>query len=132
LVVATTNQGKYAAIHNTKVRPGETLSTALIRSKTGFLLNMAPVRAKVDEEKVKKEMVQLEKVVVIAYFVGRQQSVKTLLEWLGDLSKETHEELVLGNNLGQGFFQITCKGEAAAQKVLMRTPHHSRWGTSIL
>jgi cell division inhibitor SulA len=93
---------------------------------------MAPVRAKVDEEKVKKEMVQLEKVVVIAYFVGRQQSVKTLLEWLGDLSKETHEELVLGNNLGQGFFQITCKGEAAAQKVLMRTPHHSRWGTSIL
>jgi hypothetical protein len=43
----------------------------------------------VDEEKVKKEMAQLEKVVVIAYFVGGQQSVKTLLEWLGDLRKET-------------------------------------------
>jgi hypothetical protein len=25
-----------------------------------------------------------------------------------------------------------CKGEASAQKVLMYTPHHSRWGTSIL
>jgi hypothetical protein len=25
-----------------------------------------------------------------------------------------------------------CKGEAVALKVLMRTPHHSCWGTSIL
>jgi hypothetical protein len=34
--------------------------------------------------------------------------------------------------MGQGFFQIMCKGEASAQKLLMRTPHHSRWGTCIL
>jgi hypothetical protein len=48
------------------------------------------------------------------------------------LGKEVEEELTLRRDLGQGFFQIMCKGEASAQKILMRTPHHSRWGTSIL
>jgi hypothetical protein len=56
----------------------------------------------------------------------------TIAAWLKDLSKETQEELQVERNLGQGFFQILCKNDAAAQKVLMRTPHHSRWGTSIL
>jgi hypothetical protein len=36
LVAATMNQGRYAAIHNTKVTPGEILPKGLIRSKTGF------------------------------------------------------------------------------------------------
>jgi hypothetical protein len=96
------------------------------------LFSIEPVKAKLDEEKVRKEMEQLEKKVVIAYFVGGQQSVKVLGEWLLDLGREAQEELQLGRNLGQGFFQIVCKGEATTQKVLMRTPHHSRWGTSIL
>jgi hypothetical protein len=90
------------------------------------------VKAKIDEEKVRKEMEQLEKVVVIAYFVGSQQSSKVLGEWIISLGKEVQEELKLGRDLGQGFFQISCKGKAAAQKVLIRTPHHSKWGTSIL
>ena len=88
--------------------------------------------ANIDEEKVKKEMEQLEKIAVITYFVARQQSAETLIKWLADLSKEIQEELKLGRDLGKGFFQIMYKGEVAALKVLMRTPHHSCWGTSIL
>jgi hypothetical protein len=83
-------------------------------------------------KKLKKEMEQLEKVVVIAYFVGGKQSTRILGDWLRDLGREVEEDLILGRDLGQGFFQITYKGEVAAQKVLMRMPHHSKWGTSIL
>jgi hypothetical protein len=73
LVAAMTSQGRFAAIHNTKASPGETLPAGLFRSKTGFLLVEEPVKAKVDGEKIKKEMALLERVVVIGYFVGGQQ-----------------------------------------------------------
>jgi hypothetical protein len=104
LVATTTNQGRYATIHNTKATVGETLPVGLIRSKIGFLLSLEPVKAQIDAEKVKKEMEQLEKVAVIAYFVGVQQSAKVLQEWLSDLGRETQEDLILGRSLGQGFF----------------------------
>jgi hypothetical protein len=91
-----------------------------------------PIKATVDIEKVKKEMSLLEKVAVIAYFVGGPQLIRLVQEWLVELGKEVQEDLVLGRDLGQGFFQIMCKEEASTQKILMRTPHHSRWGTSIL
>ena len=69
---------------------------------------------------------------VIAYFVGGQQTKRTLSQWLRDISQDAKEELTLGRELGQGFFQIVCKNEAATQKDLMRTPHHSKWGTNII
>jgi hypothetical protein len=68
LVATTSHQGKYAPIHNTKATPGETLPTRLFRSKVGFLLKADPVKAKVDWEKVKKEIELLERIAVIAYF----------------------------------------------------------------
>jgi hypothetical protein len=62
LVVATANQGRYATIHNTKATPGETLPEGLICSKTGFLLSVEPVKAKIDAEKVKnKDFARLDK-----------------------------------------------------------------------
>jgi hypothetical protein len=51
LVVAMTNQGRYAAIHNTRAIPEETLPEGLIRNKIGFLLSVEPVKAKIDAEK---------------------------------------------------------------------------------
>jgi hypothetical protein len=78
LVAATTQQGRYAQIHNTKPTPGETLPEGLVRSKAGFLLKVEPVKAKVDIEKVKKEMELLARVAVIAYFVGGHQHPKVL------------------------------------------------------
>jgi hypothetical protein len=104
LVAAIVNQGKFAAIYNTKASPGESLPEGLIHSKTGFLLSLNHVKARIDEEKVKKEMEMLEKVAVIAYFVGGQQSYKILEEWLDGLGKEVQEDLKLGRDLGQGFF----------------------------
>jgi hypothetical protein len=78
LVAATTQQGRYAPIHNTKPTPGKSLPAGLIRSKAGFLLKVDPVKARVDVEKVKKEIVMLEMVAIIAYFVGGQQSIRSL------------------------------------------------------
>jgi hypothetical protein len=49
-----------------------------------------------------------------------------------ELSKEVKEDVKLGRTLGHGFFQVICKEEAASQRVLMQTPHLSRWGTCIL
>lgn len=34
--------------------------------------------------------------------------------------------------MGNGFFQIITKSEAVTQKILMLSPHISKWGTSIL
>jgi hypothetical protein len=48
------------------------------------------------------------------------------------LGKESSEKLHLGNDLGHGFFQIICVDEVATQKILMRTPYLSKWGTSII
>jgi hypothetical protein len=93
LVAATAHQGRYATIHNTRATLGEKLPEGLIRSRAGFLLKVVPVKAKVDVEKVKKEMALLERVAVIAYFVGGQQSPKSLRDWLADLSKEVQEDL---------------------------------------
>ena len=73
LVVATTQQGKHAPVHNTKATPGKVLSMGLIRNKAGFLFKVESIKAKVDIGKVKKEMAMLEKVAVIAYFVGGHQ-----------------------------------------------------------
>lgn len=38
----------------------------------------------------------------------------------------------LGRELGRGFFQILSKQQATTQKLVMLTPHRSRWGTCIL
>jgi len=38
----------------------------------------------------------------------------------------------LGRELGRGFFLILSKQQATIQKLLMLTPHRSRWGTCIL
>jgi hypothetical protein len=71
LVAAKTNQGRFVAIHNTKATPREVLPKDLMQSKTGFLFVVEPIKAKIDEEKVKKKMGQLEKTIVIAYFNKR-------------------------------------------------------------
>lgn len=67
LVAATNNQGQFAVIHNTKATIGETLPEGLTCSKVGFLLKVDLVKAKIDEKKMKEEMAQLEKMVVIVY-----------------------------------------------------------------
>ena len=78
LVVATMQQGRYASIYNTKPTLGKSLLAGLIKSKALFLFKVDPVKARIDIEKVKKEIVMLERVVIITYFVGGQQSIKSL------------------------------------------------------
>jgi hypothetical protein len=52
LVAATSQQGRYAPIYNTKETPGETLPTGVFWNKVGFWLKSDPVKAMVDIEKV--------------------------------------------------------------------------------
>ena len=132
LVAAVTNLGQYAQIHPTKATVGEQLPPGLFRSKAGFLLNSQVREVEIDVELVRKIMEYFRKYVVIAYFVGGKQSGAILREWLALLATQVGEPLVLGRDLGRGFFQVIAKSECAAQKILMRTPHHSACGTCLL
>jgi hypothetical protein len=131
-VAAVSNLGKHASIHNTRATPGEVLPPGLERSCTGFLVSTNIIEAKIDAAKVKKEMEYLSKCVIIAYFVGGLQTAKVLEAWVEVLSREVKAEVKIGRLLGQGFFQLICKEEAATQTVLMHSPHLSRWGTCML
>lgn len=71
-------------------------------------------------------MTHLKKFVVIAYFVGGRQSLGVLCEWINALRREIGEDISMGRDLGRGFFHISTKSEQATQKLLMKTPHHSR------
>ena len=55
-----------------------------------------------------------------------------LQKWVSALSSEINEDCKIGRDLGHGFFQVVLKEEATMQKVLMLTPHLSKWGTCIM
>ena len=132
LVAAVTNLGQYAKIHPNKASPDEMLPPGLFHSKTGFLLNSQVREVEIDIELVKRNMEYFRKYVVIVYFVGGKQSSLILRDWLAMLANQVGEPLSLGRDLGRGFFQVIAKSECTAQKVMMRTPHHSTWGTCLL
>jgi hypothetical protein len=49
-------------------------------------------------------MALLERVAVIAYFVGGPQLLKSVQEWIIALGREVQEDLQLDRELEQGFF----------------------------
>lgn len=59
-------------------------------------------------------------------------SFKAAQEWIGGMKKELNEECRLGRDIGNRFFQIITKSELTTQKILMLSPHLSKWGTSIM
>ena len=132
LVVAATHLGQHAALHPMKAMEGEQLPEGLERSSVGILVNKKAIRVSLDKDKIAKEMEQLQKKVVIAYFVGGCVVSSVLQKWVIALSSEINEVSKIGRDLGHGFFQVVMKEEAAMQKVLMLTPHLSKWGTCIM
>ena len=137
---ALTHLGQFVAIHPTRaspgetlpIGPGETLPIGIERSSAGFLIETGSRKVLLSKEKVQKEMDFFQKQVVIAYFVGGQISPQALRDWLGAVSKEVSGTCQVGRDLGHGFFQVTSKDEATTQKILMFTPHLSKWGTCIM
>lgn len=77
-------------------------------------------------------MEYLQGCMVIAYFVSGRPPTKTLRACLDHLKTEIHEDLLLGRDLGHGFFQLISKYIAGTQKVLMRTLHIPQWGPCII
>lgn len=132
LVAAASNLGRYAEFHPTKARLGEELPDNLYRSSAGFLINKQAVAVKLDKSKVLKEIDFFQKHVVISYFVGGALSFTALQGWAIGLQKDIEDECRIGRAIGNGFFQIVTKSEATTQKILMMSPHLSRWGTSIM
>lgn len=132
LVAAASHFGRDAEFHSTKARPGEELPNNLYRSSAGFLINKQAMAVKLDKNKVMKEAEFFQKFVAIAYFVGGTLSPIALQEWISNLRGELNEECKLGRDLGNGFFQIISKAETTTQKILMLSPHLSKWGTSIV
>ena len=62
--------GQHADLHPMKAREGEQLPKGLEKSRVGILINKKAIRVTLDKDKIAKEMEQLQKKVVIAYFVG--------------------------------------------------------------
>jgi hypothetical protein len=81
---------------------------------------------------VKRDTLHLQKHAILAYFVGGKQQAQVVLQLLNALQSEVGTWLGLGRDLGCGFFQIYTKSLVVTQKVLMLTPHRSKWGTCIL
>ena len=132
LVAAATHLGQHAVLRPMKATEGEQLPEGLERSSVGILVNKKAIRVSFDKDKIAKEMEQLQKKIVIAYFVGGCVDSSVLQKWVSALSTEINEECKIGRILGHGFFQVIMKEEAAMQKVLMLTPHLSKWGTCIM
>lgn len=132
LVAVVTNMGRFDRIHPTRASVGESLPAGFSRSCTGFLLCDEILEVPVNQATVKQDTEFLKNHAIVAYFVGGQQSQTSLNNWLAVLQKEVGEWVGVGRTLGRGFFQVLCKHPAATQKVLMLTPHKSRWGTCIL
>lgn len=112
--------------------PGELLPEGYARSCAGFLLRNAIVEVKVDQTAVKKEMEHLQRHAILAYFVGGRQPTSVLNQWISALQVQVEDWVGLGRDLGKGFFKVLAHQPATTQKLLMYTPHRSRWGTCIL
>lgn len=120
LVAAVTNMGKFSKIHPTKATQGENLPKGYTRSSTGFLLSNEVVEVRVNQKAVRHASDHLRKFSIVVYFVGGKQSASVLASWLADIQVQV------------GFFQISSRQELVTQRLLMLTPHRSRWRTCIL
>lgn len=132
LVAAASYLGRFAEFHPTRASPGEELLDNLYRSSAGFFINKQAVEVKLDKDKVMKEVELFQKFVVIAYFVGGALPYASVLEWLKGIKDEISNDCKLGREIGNGLFQIVTKSEPATQKILMHSPHLSKWGTCIM
>ena len=104
LVAAATHLGQHVALHPMKVTVGEQLPEGLERSSVGILINKKAIRVSFDKDKIAKKMEQLQKKVVIAYFVGGSMVSSVLQKWVSALSSEISEDCKIGRDLGHGFF----------------------------
>lgn len=132
LVAAVSNSGKFARFHPTVAVPGEKLPNGFSRSCAGFLLDNQLFEVEVNQEIVKRDTEFYQKHAVVAYFVGGKLSSEAIALWIKNLQTVVGDWVGLGRDLGRGFFQVLSKQPAVTQKLLMLTPHRSRWGTCIL
>jgi hypothetical protein len=132
LVAAVTNMGRHATFHPTMAVPGEQLPEGFVRSGFGFLVCTTPQEVQVNQSIVKRDIEHLQKHAVLAYFVGGRHRSMTMSQWVFALQAEVGAWVGIGRDLGKGFFQIYTKSLITTQKILMLTPHRSKWGTCIL
>lgn len=88
LVAVVTSMGRHAEFHSTIAAPGEKLPDSFARSCAGFLLCNTVLEVKVDQALVKKEMENLQKHAVIAYFVEGRQTPLALNQWIAALQRQ--------------------------------------------
>lgn len=132
LLAAFSNAGRNDPIHPTRARVGEVLPPGFTRSAVGLLLCNNVKEVRVNQETIRAAMSNLQHHSSIAYFVGGRQSSDTLRQWIASVQTQINESVTIGRDLGRGFFQIRTSSLVATQKVLMLTPHHSKWGTCII
>lgn len=64
--------------------------------------------------------------------MGGKLSAEALAFWIKSIQIAVGDWIGLGRDLERGFFQVLSKQPAVTQKLLMLTPHRTRWGTCIL
>lgn len=69
---------KYVDIHLIHTCLSELLSNGLSHSNKDFLLNNRILQVTLNEAKIKSEMEYYQKKVIIAYFVGEKQELKSM------------------------------------------------------
>lgn len=69
---------KYVDIHLILTCLSELLSNGLSHSNKDFLLNNRILQVTLNEAKIKSEMEYYQKKVIIAYFVGEKQELKSM------------------------------------------------------
>lgn len=74
--------GKDEKIHLTRSTLGEKLLEGLARSSAGFLIRTTILEIEVDQEIVRNETKRLQRLAVVAYFVGRRQDPAALKSWI--------------------------------------------------
>ena len=81
-MAAATHLGQHGALHPMKATAGKQLTKGLERSSVGILINKKAIRVSFNKDKIVKEMEQLQKKVVIAYFVGGCVVLSVLQKWV--------------------------------------------------
>jgi hypothetical protein len=66
------------------------------------------------------------------FFVGDKPAIEILQQCLAAVQLQIGDWIGLKRDLDRGFFQNLTRQTSTTQKLLMLTPHHSKWGTCII
>lgn len=118
-------------LHPIKASPGEKLPDGYSRSYAGFLLRDTNRVVSVNQDIVRQEMEYLATHAAIGCFVEGRPSQNEMPAWINSLQSKVRGQLILGRNLGKGFFVIKADSKDTVTNLLLATPYRGSKGLCI-